>query len=347
MNKTIALLLLFAPIFAGAAFVHPVGCAFSRKNPFIGERVSLFIEIAVPVGAELQNVSFGGLSPSIDCGVPSLAERRQAKGGDGAFYEILKISCPVSAREAVTLDGRVLRLGGICVTRELSLFSLADRGRSFNVQMPIPETTFRELPPEGRPDGFGGAIGRFGLSSEIDDRNPETGGVVSIVYTLSGFGERGKSQVSIPEYDKKAFRAYSPEPVAAPKDAIESFSVKLVPVEAGSFDLPQASFSFFDPETECYRTVYSGKAKIDVREKGDCPAPSVRTISLGQNADAERISSSSEGIALYLAPSLSSMKTFVVRQDDVAKVVERTRDGRWEKVESAKTGRRGWREAVR
>lgn len=110
----------------------------------------------------------------------------------------------------------------------------------------------RDLPTEGRPEGFTGLVGRFTLSTDLARDTLKTGESTTLKVTVEGDGSL--AGVRLPPFqDSDAVRAYDddPEVSAALKAgqyrAQAVFSRALVPTREGVVEIPAVPFSWFDP----------------------------------------------------------------------------------------------------
>jgi hypothetical protein len=108
------------------------------------------------------------------------------------------------------------------------------------------------LPEVGKPADFSGSVGRFELTGELDKKSVNAGEPVTLTLTVKGEGNIktiGEPNLALPA----SFRRYETvtslniqnrgDKIAGSK----SFKTAIVPEEAGSFSIPPAKFSYFDP----------------------------------------------------------------------------------------------------
>ncbi len=126
----------------------------------------------------------------------------------------------------------------------------------------------RPLPP-GAPASFGGAVGQFGLAVQADRLEVEVGEPVRVTATLSGTGNI--ATLEAPAWQAPAeFEQYPPreaEQIARRADRLrgeKTFTFTLVPRSGGTFVLPPLVWSYFEPQTEAYRTLRSDSLRLRV-----------------------------------------------------------------------------------
>jgi hypothetical protein len=145
-----------------------------------------------------------------------------------------------------------------------------------------------ELPTEGRPTNFSGAIGQFTVTGGAQPLTVAVGEPVTLHFTVSGQGNF--DYVRCPTLaDDPAWKAYVPSSKVAYQDeshvqGSKSFEMAIIPKKGGTLPLTQASFSYFDPNTKKYVTVPVDLPPITVT--GSAPAAVTPT---GTTADASTV----------------------------------------------------------
>jgi hypothetical protein len=127
------------------------------------------------------------------------------------------------------------------------------------------------LPPEGRPAGFAGPVGRFTLRAAADREEVEVGGSVRIVLTLAGDGDPEGFPEPVPG-DLPGFHVLGRlrGPAA---DGMRTWTWDLAPLDAGVREVPSIPYPHFDP-TPPGRYAVARSAPIPLRVRaGAAPAP--------------------------------------------------------------------------
>jgi len=144
------------------------------------------------------------------------------------------------------------------------------------------------LPTQGKPDDFSGAVGEFSLSSNIDQLNVKTNEALTVKYTVNGSGNIDL----IPDINVQFpadFEVYDPKVSSNIRkgnsgvSGYKIFEYTLIPRSAGAYDIPSASFNFFNPKTKRYETKTTDTYQIQV-EKGDLSSNSNMTFA-GENKE--------------------------------------------------------------
>ncbi|MDA3906922.1 MAG: BatD family protein [Bacteroidales bacterium] len=144
------------------------------------------------------------------------------------------------------------------------------------------------LPTQGKPDNFSGAVGEFTISSNIDQLNIKTNEAITVKYTVNGDGNidlipdlSGEFPADFEVYDPKV--STNTRKSSSGVSGYKMFEYTLIPRSAGTYDIPSASFNFFNPKSKRYEYKTTDAYQIIV-EKGDLSASSNMTFA-GENKE--------------------------------------------------------------
>ncbi len=126
-----------------------------------------------------------------------------------------------------------------------------------------------DVPTEGRPEDFSGAVGTFQLEAGVDLATLEVGQALTLSVTL--VGEGNIDQLPPPKLPSDpAFERYEPS-TDIKSDLTRNgtvgrvrYEVLMVPREEGEFDLGKVSYVFFDPHKEKFVRLESKPIRITV-----------------------------------------------------------------------------------
>lgn len=130
----------------------------------------------------------------------------------------------------------------------------------------------REL-PSGKPAGFSGGVGEFGITSSINSTEVKTNDAITVKLVISGTGNLklvGNPEIKFPS----DFDVYDPKvdsQVRLTTSGLTGSKVieyLAIPRHAGTFKIPGVSFSYFDIKSRSYKTVKTDDYEINV-EKGE------------------------------------------------------------------------------
>lgn len=130
----------------------------------------------------------------------------------------------------------------------------------------------RALPEQGQPDQFGGAVGKFTVSSRINNlqlaRNEQ--GLLELIVR----GQGNLTQITAPKIEwPSGMEGFDPQAVdslqfnVSPMQGTRTFRYRFVSSSGGEYHLPDVLFSFFDPDSNRYRTVQTHPGKIQVSDQ--------------------------------------------------------------------------------
>ncbi len=150
----------------------------------------------------------------------------------------------------------------------------------------------RPLPPA--PAGFEGAVGDFKVDSKVVPVHVKIGDPVTWTVQLSGTGNWPEIRGIPARQAPASFQAIQPKPKRTQTqgklfEGTLDEDVVLVPTQAGTYELPNLNFTYFDPKAGDYRTVAAPGATVivDAATPGPTPggeagaAPSVGPIVVG------------------------------------------------------------------
>lgn len=140
------------------------------------------------------------------------------------------------------------------------------RGENLFVRSRAAEVVVKDLPQEGRPESFTGAIGNFHVDATLTPTKSRVGDPLTLVLTVEGKGLL--SSMSPPELEnvnaiRERFRVY--EATSASGADQRSFTYSLRPNQAGNEPFPPIPVSFFDVNQEQYVTLRTDPIPLEVQ----------------------------------------------------------------------------------
>ncbi len=151
------------------------------------------------------------------------------------------------------------------IVRRGSGFFGQDEGERMFLDAPAFEVEVKELPEEGRPEGFGGAIGRFGVETDANPRDVKVGESIRLVLRISGEGNLGFLEP--PDLERAAgferFRFFGR--LEEKGEGKREVVYDLAPLGEDASTLPSVLFPYFDPEEGAYRTAKTDPIPLRVR----------------------------------------------------------------------------------
>ncbi|MBR3712755.1 MAG: protein BatD [Bacteroidales bacterium] len=151
----------------------------------------------------------------------------------------------------------------------------------------------KPLPADGKPDGFGGAVGSFTVAASTDKAELKLDEPLTIKITVSGSGNFQLFEA--PKIDlPSAFEQFEPkstENVNANEKGLSGnkvFSIVAIARQSGSFTIPPVQFHYFDPATKSYKTATSKELLLNVSGERD---PNSNASALVSKTDIEDLGS--------------------------------------------------------
>ena len=141
-----------------------------------------------------------------------------------------------------------------------------------NVETPTINLSVKNLPTEGRPDSFAGAVGNYNFSTSLDRDEVSSNEAVTVTVTVSGSGNIELLNLPSPAFPPD-FEVYDPKIVSNIDATGQGMSgtkkaeILAIPRRAGDFTLPPMEFSYFNPAKGTYVTLRSPQHSVHV-EKG-------------------------------------------------------------------------------
>ena len=140
-------------------------------------------------------------------------------------------------------------------------------------QTPTVNITVKPLPEEGKPANFSGMVGDYKFSADFDRTDVKVGEALTLSVDIRGDGTPGT--ITDPKFpDFSDFRSVPPENNISKKisgnKVVTSKSIKvfLYPKKKGDFEIPEITYSWFNPAKKKYETAKAGPWNIHV-EKGE------------------------------------------------------------------------------
>ncbi|MGD0253600.1 MAG: BatD family protein, partial [Verrucomicrobiota bacterium] len=148
------------------------------------------------------------------------------------------------------------------------------------------------LPTEGKPADFNGVVGHYTMTVSAGPTNVAVGDPITVRIQISGRG--ALDSLTLPNQPEwRDFKVYPPASKVETSDQLglegaKMFEEIVTPQNTDVHQLPQFSFSFFDPDDGNYHTLTQPSVQLAVRSAGMAAVP---TIAAAKSAGAENPSS--------------------------------------------------------
>ncbi|MEW6040426.1 MAG: BatD family protein [Elusimicrobiota bacterium] len=144
------------------------------------------------------------------------------------------------------------------------------QGRQVALQTEPVSVNILELPAEGKPLEFSGAVGRFSINSSADKSSLETGEALTLSISISGTGN--VKTITEPKFEVENFRRYDTAASlnVEKKNFIVSgskvFKIVLIPTTAGHYVIPAVKYSYFEPSSSSYKIISSHPIPLNIKQ---------------------------------------------------------------------------------
>jgi hypothetical protein len=125
-----------------------------------------------------------------------------------------------------------------------------------------------QLPAEGRPAGFDGAVGKFEVASELSAAKSAAGDPLTLRLKVTGAGSFDRvNSAMLGQVD--GWKTYKPTAKFEPADNAgysgeKEFEQAVIPMQPGRQIVPALTFSFFNPDTRRYETILTSPLSVEV-----------------------------------------------------------------------------------
>jgi len=187
----------------------------------------------------------------------------------GVMYQVMTLRTVVlSPNQTGSLNLPSLEINAEVIIRPRTFFDF-DSTKRVNVASEPVILNIRDLPSEGIPENFTGAVGSYRISSDISNTDLTVGDTITYTLTITGSGNL--KHFESPPFPQLSFaRLIEPETVTDTKlegKTVVGSRVIRYPVivhQEGSFTLPPITFSYFDPNLKSYQSLTTSEYQISV-----------------------------------------------------------------------------------
>ncbi len=195
---------------------------------------------------------------------------------NGKLYNVMKL---VSYAAFPTQTGN-LHLSPMSMKVDISVapMSFFDFGttKSYNVKSSGITIRVKDLPEQGKPASFNGAVGSFKINTQISSNKLKVGDSFTFTITISGKGNLNQFDApSLPELTN--FRVMDPETKETYNDdkvsGTKVVKYLVIAQEKGNYEIPSIEFSYFDPWQKKYVIRKTASYPITVAEGSTMSIP--------------------------------------------------------------------------
>ena len=247
----------------------------SKTNPYQGEEVVITYKLYFSNVYQYQvtGTEFPQ-QPNLwtyQLGNPGAAQTPHTETINGKTYNVIEVyKTAVYPQKSGTITVTPLLLKGVAVVPNGMWGAREEQNsvKSNDVTLHV-----KELPQAGRPANFSGLVGNFSLKSSLTKDKLKTNDATDLVVTISGSGNLQLAEAlafSFPS-DLDVNEPAINDNIHTAGNSVNgsrSFDYTIIPRAPGKFSIPVASFVYFDPRTQTYKTLTTESYTLDV-EKGE------------------------------------------------------------------------------
>ncbi|MBM4142695.1 MAG: hypothetical protein FJ225_03745 [Lentisphaerae bacterium] len=242
--------LLFTPAATRAQFPAPLVAAeltAERADIYVNEHFSVVLEVRAGGAPIRPSFKLTSLPPP---GVLTFDQFRELRAErrieDGRAVDVRRFRTAARAPAA----------GPVEAAPTLIVESFMP-GRAYEVPVTPLRLNVRELPAEGRPDDFSGAVGTFRLEAGVTPAEIVLGDLVTARITVSGTGHFPERAPAVVADAPGLFKIYEPSLVSREENRLVYEQV-IVPQGTNAAAVPAVRLSFFEPLSGAYVNLSQG-----------------------------------------------------------------------------------------
>jgi hypothetical protein len=262
----------------------------SKSNPYQGEQViithKIYIGQSVNGGYRVNNATMPTQSGlwSYTLGDPNaenVGRQEVLNGKKYTVHDIRKTAVFPQKTGEITVTPMEIELLANVITQQSSgdpffdkFFGGRQSAQSYNLDLKSNsvQLNVKPLPQNNKPDDFEDLVGHFNMSSSLSRAQLKANDATNLTITISGTGNlQHIDPLSIefpPDFDVTEPRVT--DNINTRGNTVTGsriFEYVIIPRNEGSFTIPKATFSFFDPQTNNYKTLTTEEYTLQI-EKG-------------------------------------------------------------------------------
>ena len=287
----------------------------SNTQPYAGEQIvaayKLYFSQDIRSPQLLKNPSFTGFwHEDFDLGDNYPIERVLRDGKPFQVATLKKILLIPQRSGNLTIDGMDLEVPVAIPTNQRDFFGRV-QSRIINIICSTESKVLqvKELPLEGKPSNFSGAVGNFQFSTRLDRDSIQANESATLSMRVSGAGNL--RMIELPKFkipnDLEAYEPKFKESIELKSEGLNGYrrvEHLLIPRNKGTYKVRTESFNFFNPNTKAY--VIVDKPSFTLTVEGDSYSASTTVVL--NNIAKEDVDFIGKDI-LYIKTQLGSLKS--------------------------------------
>ena len=263
------------PRYVASQNIHLVA-DISNNNPFVGQSISVVYKLYVNVNKvsvrntrETQSPAFNGFwNQSID--VKNLVVQQGTYQGQPHKYVIVKKSVLIPQKSGkLIIDPMEIEItAGVPIGRRDLFGNMMYNNVNYVVTTGLKNIDVKQLPLEGKPANFNGAVGDYNFSVISDKTTLKLNETSQIKIEIQGKGNL--KLIDLPKLTTpNGLEVYEPEHKEEISTSLSGMQGKIydqytiVPQFKGKYKIPKIEFSYFNPVEKQYHNLSSPDILID------------------------------------------------------------------------------------
>jgi tetratricopeptide (TPR) repeat protein len=287
------------------------------KNVYKGQTINIFLSIYykdLNVGNRFRLLELNASGMQLG-DFSDLGEKREVVNGDIYTVRQFKVPATITNKDNVSI-APVLGVPIITRNRSNNFFNdpffdgFNTQTNYINIKFNKLKFNVKEIPIKGRPKSFNGAVGKFDFTANITPTEVNVGEPIKIDFIIKGEGNI--SFVVPPEinYGDK-FKVYEMNLINEniSKNGIKGrklYEQVIIPKSTDIKEIPQITFSYFDPFKEEFKEIKYGPFPITVKGNKNNKAVLIKSNNQNQNTNKDNTTIVRDEI-LYLKPAPSQI----------------------------------------
>ncbi len=239
---------------------------------------------------------------------------------DGRAYVVYEITAQIIPATSGVPDFSEIRVAWKYPTRISSARDFFGRNElSVSATKPITASASAvnidvlELPTEGQPKSFQGAVGSFTIDASAKPTSVSVGDPITLTLTMTDrSGTRNLETVQPPKLDVPSIQSEFRMPTAplagSVKGDTKTFTQTLRPTRAGVDKIPAIEFSWFDTVAGEYRSASTKPIDIKVVASERIATDAILGTSTGATTPAKQLTATEGGLTANVAPTLAMVR---------------------------------------
>ncbi|UMB59456.1 BatD family protein [Lutibacter sp. A80] len=271
------------PEFIAQQNIHLVA-EVSNLNPYVGEGIYVVYKLFVSENISVndwrvsETPQYNGFWNQ-DIEVKNIKVQMGKYNGEDYRYIVLKRAVLIPQRagklkiEPIKMDFSV----GIPTGRGDFFGNMITKNINYATASAIRTVNVKQLPEEGKPLDFAGAVGDFNFEVKANKNVLKANDAAQLTVKVSGKGNL--KLFEIPKIVTPAeLEVYTPEHKEQVTTALTGLSgnvvdiYTVVPQYKGKYKIPEVAFSYFNPKEKKYKTIKAPATIVDVTEGKELPS---------------------------------------------------------------------------